>query len=81
VSFLENTMSILLETLLENSKKQFKSTKVTADIKLGIPSMALSKRPVIAAEYNLITAFEMTNVAKVVLSKFEINCNRWFSKY
>jgi hypothetical protein len=50
-------MSILLETLLENSKKQFKSTKVTADIK-GIPSMALSKRPMIAAEYNLITALK-----------------------
>jgi NodT family efflux transporter outer membrane factor (OMF) lipoprotein len=66
IIILENTMSILLgdvsgKILRSNLEQQ----KVTADIQLGIPSMALSRRPdVIAAEYNLITAFEMTNVAK-----------------
>ncbi len=63
---LENTMSILLgETSGKIQRGNLNQQKVTAAIKLGIPSMALSKRPdVIAAEYNLISAFEMTNVAK-----------------
>jgi len=66
IVILENTMSILLGDVpgkMERSSLDLQ--KVTADIKLGIPSMALSKRPdVIAAEYNLISTFEMTNVAR-----------------
>jgi outer membrane protein TolC len=35
------------------------------EITLGVPASLLRNRPdVIAAEYNLITNFEMTNVAK-----------------
>jgi NodT family efflux transporter outer membrane factor (OMF) lipoprotein len=66
IVILENTMSILLgDPSGKIQRSNLNQQKVTADIKLGIPSMALSKRPdVIAAEYNLITAFEMTNVAK-----------------
>jgi outer membrane protein TolC len=39
--------------------------QLDAEIKLGVPSTLLSNRPdVIAAEYGLINAFEMTNVAR-----------------
>ncbi len=66
IIILENTMSILLGDVpgkIERSSLDLQ--ELTADIKLGIPSMALSKRPdVIAAEYNLIATFEMTNVAR-----------------
>lgn len=63
---LENSFNILLG---EGSKKVNRSTSVaqniTADVKVGVPTMLLRKRPdVIAAEYNLIANFEMTNVAR-----------------
>lgn len=63
---LENSFNILLG---EGSKKVNRSTletqNVSADIKVGIPTMLLRKRPdVIAAEYNMISNFEMTNVAR-----------------
>lgn len=63
---LENTLSILLgESSQKIKRSTFENQKITAEIKLGIPAMALSKRPdVIAAEYNLITNFELTNVAR-----------------
>lgn len=66
IVILENTMSILLgESPRTIERSTFENQKVTADIKLGIPTMALSKRPdVLAAEYNLMSNFEMTNVAK-----------------
>ncbi|MDR6969111.1 NodT family efflux transporter outer membrane factor (OMF) lipoprotein [Flavobacterium arsenatis] len=66
IVILENTMSILLgEAPRKIERGTFENQKVTADINLGIPAMALSKRPdVLAAEYNLISNFEMTNVAK-----------------
>ena len=66
ILILENTMSILLgEAPRKIERSTFENQKVTADISLGIPAMALSKRPdVLAAEYNLISHFEMTNVAK-----------------
>ena len=66
IIILENTMSILLgEAPRTIERSTFENQKVTADINLGIPAMALSKRPdVLAAEYNLISNFEMTNVAK-----------------
>lgn len=66
IVILENTMSILLgEAPRKIERSTFENQKVAADINLGIPAMALSKRPdVLAAEYNLISNFEMTNVAK-----------------
>jgi multidrug efflux system outer membrane protein len=66
IVILENTMSILLgEAPRKIERSTFESQKVDAPIDLGIPAMALSKRPdVLAAEYNLIINFELTNVAK-----------------
>ena len=66
IVILENTMSILLgEAPRKIERSTFETQKVTAEINLGVPAMALSKRPdVLAAEYNLISNFELTNVAK-----------------
>jgi multidrug efflux system outer membrane protein len=63
---LENTISILLgQAPGRIERNTFENQNITADVKLGIPALALSKRPdVIAAEYNLISNFELTNVAK-----------------
>ena len=63
---LENSFNILLG---EGSKTVERSSlgtqNITAEVKAGIPTMLLRKRPdVIAAEYNLISNFEMTNVAR-----------------
>ena len=63
---LENTLSALLgqgPTPIERSS--FDVQKLQPTITLGVPAILLRNRPdVIAAEYNLITNFEMTNVAK-----------------
>lgn len=66
ITILENSFNILLG---ENPKKVNRSTfdvqTITADVKIGVPTILLRKRPdVIAAEYNLISNFEMTNVAR-----------------
>ena len=66
IIILENSFNILLG---ENPKKVNRSTfdvqTITADVKIGVPTILLRKRPdVIAAEYNLISNFEMTNVAR-----------------
>lgn len=63
---LENAFNILLG---EGPKKVMRSTleaqNITADVKIGVPAILLRKRPdVIAAEYNLISNFELTNVAR-----------------
>lgn len=63
---LENTLSVLIgqaPTKIERST--FESQKLQPAITLGVPANLLRNRPdVIAAEYNLINNFEMTNVAK-----------------
>lgn len=66
IVILENTLSILLGQSPQNIQRStLENQSVTADIKLGIPSFLLSKRPdVVAAEYNLISNFELTNVAR-----------------
>jgi multidrug efflux system outer membrane protein len=66
IAVLENTISILLgQAPGKVERNTFENQNITADVKLGIPALALSKRPdVIAAEYNLISNFELTNVAK-----------------
>lgn len=63
---LENALNILLG---EGSKRVNRSSlevqNISADVTVGIPAVLLRKRPdVIAAEYNLISNFEMTNVAR-----------------
>lgn len=66
IVILENAFNILLG---EGPKKVNRSTleaqKITAEVTTGVPAMLLRKRPdVIAAEYNLVSNFEMTNVAR-----------------
>ncbi|PRZ19842.1 efflux transporter outer membrane subunit [Flavobacterium granuli] len=66
IIFLENTMSVLLgEPSAKIARSTFESQTMQPNITLGVPAHLLRNRPdVIAAEYNLITNFEMTNVAK-----------------
>ena len=63
---LENTLSTLLnDPTVEIERATFESQNLQPAITLGVPASLLRNRPdVIAAEYNLITNFEMTNVAK-----------------
>jgi hypothetical protein len=55
----------LAEPSAKIERSTFESQKMQPEITLGVPASLLRNRPdVIAAEYNLITNFEMTNVAK-----------------
>ncbi len=62
----ENTMSILLGKAPQNYERGvLENQKLTTDLRLGVPSELLRNRPdVIAAEYNLVQQFELTNVAR-----------------
>lgn len=65
IKLLENTFSILLgEEPQDIPRNSLDDQDVTTELKLGVPAQLLRNRPdVIAAEYNLINAFELTNVA------------------
>ncbi|OBX26334.1 efflux transporter outer membrane subunit [Gelidibacter algens] len=62
----ENTLSILLgQQPQEYVRSELDKQQLQSELKLGVPTTLLSNRPdVIAAEYNLIRAFELTNVAR-----------------
>lgn len=64
--FLENTLSILLGSAPhEINRSTLDDQSIDIPLKTGIPSQLLSNRPdVIAAEYSLINAFELTNVSR-----------------
>lgn len=66
IILLENTLSILLgEAPRKIERSTFETQQVSANVNLGVPALLLSKRPdVIAAEYNLVNYFELTNVAR-----------------
>lgn len=63
---MENSLSILLgENPSERSRNLLEEQNIDIPIKTGLPSELLSNRPdVMAAEYGLINAFELTNVAR-----------------
>lgn len=66
IEILENTMSILLGESPKNiARSTFDAQVLTPEIDLGVPALLLANRPdVIAAEYGLVNAFELTNVAR-----------------
>lgn len=66
VRLLENTFSILLGSEPRDIKRSsFDNQDISTSLQTGVPSELLSNRPdVMAAEYGLINAFEMTNVAR-----------------
>ncbi|AOW21088.1 TolC family protein [Urechidicola croceus] len=63
---LENTLSILLGKTPEKiNRSTLNEQLITTPLNTGVPSQLLSNRPdLMAAEYNLIQAFELTNVAR-----------------
>ena len=69
IRLLENAFSILLgEAPHAINRTELQTQNITAPMKTGVPLQLLRNRPdVLAAEYNLINAFQLTNVAK---SKF-----------
>ena len=62
----ENVLSILLgKTPHHIERGTLETQSIDTDMKLGVPATLLSNRPdVMAAEYQLIQSFEMTNVAR-----------------
>lgn len=66
IKLMENSFSILLgEAPKAIERGTLDAQVINADMKTGVPIQLLSNRPdVMAAEYALINAFEMTNVAK-----------------
>ncbi|WP_341216994.1 efflux transporter outer membrane subunit [uncultured Wocania sp.] len=62
----ENTLNLLLGKDSKAVKRgALENQALESNIKLGVPATLLSNRPdVMAAEYGLINAFEMTNVAR-----------------
>jgi NodT family efflux transporter outer membrane factor (OMF) lipoprotein len=69
IKLLENTLSILKGQSPQDFKRsEFSTQEINQKLTTGVASDLLENRPdVIAAEYQLINAFELTNVAK---SKF-----------
>ena len=66
IRLLENSFSILLgEGPQQIRRTDLEDQKITTPLNTGVPSQLLRNRPdVIAAEYNLINAFELTNAAR-----------------
>ncbi|MEE1899086.1 TolC family protein [Flavobacterium rakeshii] len=66
ITLVENTLSLLLgEAPHDIERSAFSAEGLNAEIKLGYSASLLSNRPdVVAAEYNLINKFELTNVAR-----------------
>ncbi len=63
---LENSLSILLgEAPMNIRRTKLEEQNITTELSTGVPAQLLRNRPdVIAAEYSLVNAFELTNVAR-----------------
>ena len=63
---IENTLSILLGSAPQQiNRSTLEAQEIDIPLETGVPSQLLANRPdVIAAEYNLVNAFELTNVAR-----------------
>lgn len=66
IRLLENAFSIVLgEAPHQIDRGSLAEQEITTELKIGVPAQLLRNRPdVIAAEYNLMNAFQLTNVAK-----------------
>lgn len=66
IRLVENAMSILLgDTPHHIERTDLDRQQITTELQAGVPGELLRNRPdVIAAEYNLVNAFELTNVAR-----------------
>lgn len=63
---LENTLSILMgQAPMQIERTNLDEQEITTELNTGVPVQLLRNRPdVIAAEYELMNAFELTNVAR-----------------
>lgn len=63
---LENTLSVLLgKAPASLTRSSLEEQEITTPLRIGVPVQLLRNRPdIIAAEYELINAFELTNVAR-----------------
>ncbi|UGU17611.1 efflux transporter outer membrane subunit [Sinomicrobium kalidii] len=66
IKIMENTLSILLgETPHTIERGSLEDQHIDTELKVGVPAQLLQNRPdVVAAEYGLVNAFELTNVAR-----------------
>ncbi len=66
IRLMENALSILLgDTPHDIERTDLARQQITTELQAGVPGQLLRNRPdVIASEYNLINAFELTNVAR-----------------
>lgn len=66
IELLENTLSILMaEPPHAIERTELETQQIETELKTGVPSLLLENRPdVLGAEYNLVNAFELTNVAR-----------------
>jgi len=66
ISVLENSLSILIgKTPQHINRSELNTQKIDIDITTGVPATLLANRAdLIAAEYNLMSTFEQTNIAR-----------------
>lgn len=82
--FVENTLSILMGSAPHDiARGTLEDQKIDIPLETGVPSQLLSNRPdVIAAEYRLINAFELTNVARTnFYPSLTLNANGGFQSF
>lgn len=81
---IENTLSILLGSSPQNiTRNTLEEQGIDIPLETGVPSQLLSNRPdVIEAEYRLINAFELTNVARSnFYPSLTLNANGGFQSF